>query len=215
MERVVELLSSYPTVIFTALLMFCLAWWLVSIVVSGADGADTDVDVDGDGDGDFFGRAGRLIGTGAVPVSLGFTVLSFGGWAVCLLLSIAVNPDRLSGLAALLVGAAVLLIALAAGLVLVRLFSRVSKPVFTTLTAPRRHENVGARVRVRTTLVTHSFGQAEVLTGPLRGAVVKVRAAEGRFTRGDVALVIDFNPDTNVYDIDELPDELAELPPPR
>ena len=212
MDRVVELLSSYPTVIFTALLMFCLAWWLVSIVVSGADGADTDMDADGDGD--FFGRAGRLIGTGAVPVSLGFTVLSFGGWAVCLLLSVAVNPDELSGRAARLVGTGILVGGGFAGLGLVRFFARVSKPVFTTLTAPRRHENLGARVRIRTTLVTHSFGQAEVLTGPLRGAVVKVRAAEGRFTRGDIALVIDFNAETNVYDIDEIPEGLDALPPP-
>ncbi len=213
MDRVVELLSSYPTVIFTALLMFCFAWWLVSIVVSGADGVD--VDVEAEGEGDLFGRAGKMIGAGAVPVSLGFTVLSLGGWATSLLLSVSINPDERSKTVALVMGTAILLVALVVGLFLVRLFSKATKPIFTTLTAPRRHENLGARVRIKTTLVTDSFGQAEVLSGPLRGAVVKVRAAEGRFSRGDIALVIDFDPDSNAYDIDELPREIEGLPPRR
>lgn len=211
MQRVVELASSLPTVIFSSLLLFCLAWWAVSIVVSGADGADSDVD--GDAEGDLFGRAAHSLGMGSVPFALGLTVLSFGAWASSLLLSLAADALAVDGLASLGVAVVIVAAATVSGVWLLRRFARATQPLFTTHTAPSRSDNIGAQVRVRTTVVTDAFGQAEVLTGPLRGAVVKVRATEGRFRRGSVALVVDFDTAANAYEIDELPPELSTPPP--
>jgi hypothetical protein len=60
MNRVIELVSSFPTVVFTAVLAFCLVWWIISLVLSGGEGGndgDADFDVDPDVDGDVeFGR---------------------------------------------------------------------------------------------------------------------------------------------------------------
>jgi hypothetical protein len=50
MNRVIELVGSFPTVVFTAVLAFCLVWWIISLVLSGGEGGndgDTDFDVEG------------------------------------------------------------------------------------------------------------------------------------------------------------------------
>jgi Protein of unknown function (DUF1449) len=55
MNRVLELIGSFPTVVFTAVLAFCLVWWIISLVLSGGEGGndgDADFDVDADADVD-------------------------------------------------------------------------------------------------------------------------------------------------------------------
>jgi hypothetical protein len=55
MSRVIELVSSFPTSVFTAVLAFCLIWWIIFLALSGGEGGndgDTDFDVDADVDAD-------------------------------------------------------------------------------------------------------------------------------------------------------------------
>ena len=41
--------------------------------------------------------------------------------------------------------------------------------------------------------VDEHFGEAEVLNGPRVHSIVRVRAKAGEFTRGDVAMIVDYN----------------------
>ena len=72
--------------------------------------------------------------------------------------------------------------------------------------APTRRSTIGSCCKIRTLEVNEGFGHAEVLTGPTKGALISVRAKEGRFTRGDLCLVIDYDEATNTFIIDEVED---------
>jgi hypothetical protein len=68
MKRVIELVSSFPTVVFTAVLAFCLVWWIISLLLSGGEGGnDGDTDFDVDTDAEFgHGHAAGHVHTGQV-----------------------------------------------------------------------------------------------------------------------------------------------------
>ncbi len=198
-EPEMKLLLSFPTVIFTFLLAVCVLWWLASMLFAGLD---VDVDADGsDGIGDQFGFT-------AMPLPLALSFLSLGGWVTTALLQSALgsaDDDFKLG-----VGAAigVLGAAIAAGLLLVKIFSKPLGRLFATESAPTRRSTVGSFCKIRTLQVNEGFGHAEVLNGPTRGALIAVRAKDGRFTRGDTAQVIDYDEASNSFVIDEI-DELV------
>jgi hypothetical protein len=257
-DRVVDIITTWPTIAFTFLLAFCLVWWLLSLVVSGLDG-DFDTDVDAHGHGGAVGHAGQtsaghaghghtshaghgdghaghgnghgdghghghghgdghggggvlrhlvqLVGIGSVPLSLALTVLSFGCWSTSLLLSVVVG-DRLGAPVRLGIGA----VALVAGFLLSGLFARWTAPVFALTSGPTRADGTGARVRVRTLYVDPSFGDAEVLTGPRKNAIVRVRAPEGEFVRGDEGLIVAYDEATDSFSIVALDEVLRSDP---
>jgi hypothetical protein len=198
-EPRVNLLLSFPTVIFTFLLAVCVLWWLASMLLAGLD-----VDLDNDGSEGL----GDHLGFTSMPLPLTLSFLSLGGWVTTALLQRVLgsaNDDfRLSAVGA----GGVLVAAIAAGLLLVKLFSKPLGRLFATEVAPTRRSTVGSFCKIRTLQVSKSFGHAEVLNGPTRGALIAVRAEDGRFTRGDTAQVIDYDEASNSFVIDDI-DELV------
>ncbi len=190
----IELLTSFPTVVFTFLLAVCVLWWVASMLLAGLD-----ADVDGDGSD---GLADQL-GFSAMPLPLALSLLALGGFAVTATLQSLLDSDTGKQLA---LGAAigVLLAGVAAGLVVVKLMSKPLGKVFAIEGAPTRAAAVGSFCRVRTLDVSDRTGDAEITNGPLRGSIIHVRASEGRFTRGDMAHIIDFDQQRNVYVIDDI-----------
>ncbi|MFN0027825.1 MAG: hypothetical protein ACKV2O_11700 [Acidimicrobiales bacterium] len=79
MARLVDLLGSFPTVMFTALLVFCLASWLVSLAVSGLEG-DAEFDLPSGGSGSGSG-SGSGAGSGRGTVGLGVGGANARGFA--------------------------------------------------------------------------------------------------------------------------------------
>lgn len=205
MDRVIEIVSTLPTVVFTALLVVFLTWWLLSFIVSGLDVDLSDGEPSDIGDHDHGGLESliRLLGFGTVPLALGLTVFSFGAWATSLLLALAWDA-RTSGAIAVALALATLVAAAIIGSLLVRRFAVLMAPVFDDTRAPGRADAHGARVRVRTTYVDERFGQAEVLDGPTRHNIVKVRAPAGRFQRGDIGMIVDFDATTDSFALIEL-----------
>lgn len=228
MNRVIETVSSFPTVVFTAVFAFCLAWWLVSLFVSGIDGsgeADVDADVDTDFDVDsgdvdagdeLATKMARALHVGEVPLSMSLTVLSFGAWASSglaqlVLDDIAKKGKWGSGLR-LIVALAILALGVFVGGLLLRVFAKATKPVFVTTLATSRHSALGATCRIRTTNVTASLGEAEVMSGENKGQIVKVRTDRGDFVRGDVAQLVGYDEDTGAFTIVELDPVLRDTP---
>jgi hypothetical protein len=188
----IELLTAFPTIVFTVLLGTCLTWWVVTLLISALD-ADIDIDADTD----FFGF-------GLVPFPLALTLVSAGGFIVCLLgQSIGSTSSLATGTAVMLLVGGVLV-----GLVVLKLMSKPLGRLFGDTPAPSRTAGVGSVCKVRTLTVNESFGDAEVITGDIRGAIVRVRAKDDRFVRGDLALIIDFDEAANTYVIDDLDDDL-------
>lgn len=198
-ELRMKLLLSFPTVIFTFLLAVCVLWWLASMLFAGLD-----VDVDADGSDGIGGQLGFT----AMPLPLALSFLALGGWVTTALLQSAIgSPDddfRLGVAAAI----GVLAAAIVGGLFVVKLMSKPLGRLFATKAAPQRRSTVGSFCKIRTLQVNEGFGHAEVINGPTRGALIAVRAKDGRFTRGDTAQVIDYDEATNSFVIDEI-DELV------
>jgi len=144
---------------------------------------------------------------GFVPLPLALTILAFGGWAVSLVLQYVLGDSSTARLTAA-VGTVVLIASLSSGFLLLRSLRRPVSKLFETEFAPDRHQAVGSTCKVRTLVVTDRLGDAEVLTGPTKGSLIRVRADEGRFSRGDVAVIIDYDQQTEAFVIDDLDEML-------
>ena len=186
---------SFPTVVFTFLLVVCVLWWLASMVLGGLD---SDVDVEG-GEG-----LADQLGLTAMPLPLALSILALGGWLTSALLHGLVGDSARS----LAIGASIGVYAgaIVVGLGLVKLLSGPVGTLFATEPAPKRRQAVGSICKVRTLEVSERSGDAEVITGPIKGSVVAVRAADGRFHRGDLALIVDYDERTEHFVIDEVDD---------
>lgn len=194
-----KLILSFPTVIFTFLLAVCVLWWLLSMLLAGLD-----VDLDGDGSDGF----GDHLGFTAMPLPLALSFLSLGGWVTTALLQSTLGAETDGFELAVGTAVGVLLAALVVGLVIVKIMSVPLGRLFATEQAPTRRSTVGSFCKIRTLEVNEGFGHAEVLNGPTRGALISVRAKDGRFTRGDTAQVIDYDEASNTFVIDDI-DELV------
>jgi hypothetical protein len=212
MHRVAEVATQWPTLGFTVLLAFFLMWWILSLIVSGLDGTDLDTDGDGVND-DLFGKVGHFIGIGSLPFSFGLTVLAFVAWSTSLLLSLlpfAAKADGRRGSRGvpLGVGIGIGVVALVVGVLCTRRIASLFAPVFDFHGGPRREDAKGAKVKVRTQHVDEGFGEAEVLSGPRIHSIVRVRAKAGVYQRGDIAMIVDYQPEADTFTLVPLDESL-------
>jgi hypothetical protein len=189
----IEVIVSFPAVIFTAMLAFSLAWWLVSVL---AGGLDVDgVDADGiDGDGDSGGPIADAIGTPGLPTSISLTIVSFGAWAASIGLTAAGRAMDVSGPLLVVGGAGAIAVSLFAGVRLARVVAVPLAPLFITLPAPSVDDAIGSLARVRSIVVDDTAGEVLVTTGPARSTVLRARA-EQTFRSGDIVHVVDRDDD--------------------
>jgi hypothetical protein len=206
MTEIIEQSVSLPTVIFTVPLIFFLLWFLLGFLVSGLDvgDGDFDVDLDGDGDIDAFEHVVGALHLSALGLPLSLLMLSFGGWAVSLIISVAADKSDVSPALVIVAG---IVLGLGAGFVFVWKVGGSLGRALTTEQGAERASAIGCLCRVRTTRVTTTFGDAEVLSGPMKNSIIKVRADEGLFERGDVALLVELDDDHDAYWIAEIEEQ--------
>ena len=173
----VEAVLSFPTVLFTPLLLVVVGYWVV--VVAG--GADPDTD---GGSGSFLGFAGL----GGVPVSIPLSLLVVFLWFGSLAGS--------QWLADWIILAAALPVAWLLTLLAVIPIRRL----LPTGTDQSRADFVGLTCVIRTGRVTRTFGQAEVRSPDGSSAIVQVRqAGDDDLRAGTVALLYDVDPDGDFF----------------
>jgi hypothetical protein len=203
---IVDLMVSFPTVIFTVPLIFCFAWFVLGLFVSGFDIGDGDFDLDFDGDGDIDGleQLFSALHLGALGLPLALLMLSFGGWASSLMFSMAM--DELGAATAITIAGGIIL-GFACGWLFVWKVGGTVGRALATVEAPQRSAALGCTCKVRTVEVSETFGDAEILNGPMRTSIVKVRAPKGQFRRGDVAPLVELDPERDAYWISEIDEE--------
>ena len=206
MNELVDQIASFPTVIFTVPLIICLLWFLLGLVVSGFDIGEGDFDVDLDGDGDIDGleHLAAALHLGALGLPLALLLLSFGGWAVSLLFSTVALQFDLDTTITIVVG---MVLGVVGGFLFVWKVGGAIGRGLTTEQGAERSAAIGCLCKIRTTRVTADFGDAEVISGPMKSSIVKVRADEGQFTRGDVALLVDIDAEHDAYWIAEIEEQ--------
>ena len=189
-EQFIDLCVSFPVVIFTTVLIFALAWWLVTTV---AGGLDTDGGLDGEGDG-FVEDLSDALGAGGVPASISLSVLAFGGWVAALLLTSVVRAFDVSGSTLTAIGIASVVVSLIAGALLLRALAKPLRPLFVTEIAPTLSQAIGSFATVRSPKVSPQGGEVLVTNGPLRSAVLPARAEE-TFAMGSAVHIVDRDDD--------------------
>lgn len=238
MNELVVASLQFPTVVFTIALGIVIVYWLfvligaldidlfggdVDVDVAGAakgigdaltggakggaealhSGGDAGGDVGGDADGDLDGGGlWHVLGLGDVPVTISASLITVLAWVGSL---VAMHTLGVGGWLTLVV----LVVAVVIALPIAALLIRPIAPVFAVREGKSNADYVGHVCTITTGRVDNSFGQATVEDG---GTVLDIAVRcdrPGVLTRGDRALIIEFDGERQAYIVEPSKDVLA------
>jgi hypothetical protein len=198
----------------TVLLLLAITYWLLAIV-SGLDldFLDFDLNVDGEADlGEIVGVgvvALRFLNIGLVPLAIWGSILAINWWMVSMLLDRLLDNVYHPELRESWSHAIQWTIRnFAIALVLTKLFTQPLRGKFDAEEPNAAADLIGQTCRIVTSEVNERFGQAEYATegAPLKLNVRTRDAAE--LTKGDAAVIVDFDPEQNVYFVERMKTEV-------
>lgn len=200
-----QTVMSFPTVIFTVLLIICMLYWVVAVL--GLVDLDVlDIDMDGDIDSaDSIeaqnGIAGLLLkfGLGGVPLTITITLIALFGWLLSYYASFFIKPlvptDLLRFVASIGILIAVIYVA-------IMITAQVIKPIraiYSKLNIDETKHIIGQVVRVRSSVVNKDRGEATMNDGGA-GLLLNVRATgSDEHHKGDEVVVIEQLSENNLY----------------
>lgn len=191
---------TFPTLVYSVLLAFCVAYWLIAATGAiDADALDGLLAADGDS-AEPSNAAGMLqrLGLSGVPLMLVLTVLAFVGWIITYfmhLLLLRHLPDGLRQIA----GVGTVVVALLPGIFVTSLMLRPVARLVTRLRPPEPPSLLGRAGTVISPYVDAENGRAEVADGGA-GLILQVRTRPGlRLSRGDRVVLIEHVPAANSY----------------
>ncbi|QBI52077.1 DUF1449 domain-containing protein [Streptomonospora litoralis] len=199
MAGLLEASLSFPTVLFSFLLLVVFGYWLF-VVLGAVDTDILDADLDAGSSAGGIGGALGAVGLGGVPVTVVLSLLIAVSWFASLVGTVLIDP--LSDSSPLTIAVA-LVVLVAAVIIAWGVTSAVVMGVRRLLPAERQRRGgdfVGQTCVVRTGRVDGEFGQAEISGGNGSWSLIEVRTIGGeRLTAGSTALVFDYDADTGVY----------------
>jgi len=187
------------------LLALAMLYWLLAIV-AGLDLElfDFDLDIDGQPDLESSLSVGlvvlRFLNLGRVPLVVWGSAFAIAYWLVTLLLDrLADDPESRTELFYVL---QYVVRNLVLGLLLTKIVTQPLRDKFEPVEPNRAEDLIGRECRITTSEVTPTFGQAQIPTeaAPL---ILNVRVKETPLARGAPAVIVDFDPDQNVYFIEQ------------
>ncbi|QDH68815.1 hypothetical protein [Marilutibacter alkalisoli] len=203
MEIFLQIVFSYPTVLFSILLAVAVGYWLLAalglVEMEALDGwiaPDFDtVEVDG------FAGALMKFGLGGLPLMLVFTVLVFFAWLLSYFADYLVLRHLPGGWLRLLTGSGVMLGAFVAAVPVTSVVLRPVRKMFEKLRPAPIRSLLGMAGVVRSSVVDARQGTANVEDGGA-GLILQVRndSDGGRtFGRGDRIVLIEYLETENAY----------------
>lgn len=191
----VEAALSFPTVVFTPLLVVVIGYWIV-VIIGGAD-PDTEID-----SGETGHSVVSFLGFGGVPLPVVGSLLVVLAWFGSL-----AGAELLTSIPAWLV----LVGALLAAWLITRLAVLGLARIWPTGAVHSRSDFLGLTGTIRTGTVTRTFGQAEVHSPDGSSAIVQVRQAGTDDLRaGTRALLYDVDPEGDFFWV--VPADIASRP---
>lgn len=204
-------ISLFPTIIFTALVMFVTLYWIVSLL------GMTDMDVVDIGDAGDMGDmsstgflSGLLLKFGlyGVPLIIILTLISLIGWLLSYLYTSLLHQYFDSGVFYYLFGTGAFILVLVISMWLTGL---IIAPIRRNIAnIPRRNasNNIGKIAIVRTLSVTDIHGEAELNDGGA-GLILKIRADKNSdvLKQGDAVVLVDYINEANVYKVKPVKDK--------
>ncbi len=222
MDRLINAATSYPTAIFTVLLLVVLGYWLLALVglvdfeSSGIDAelelhADADLGTDAGANtdsGPLSSLAGYVVALGldGVPFSIVVSLLVLIGWTLSCLGGEWVVPLAPGWPLQLVIGTGVLVASVGVAIVGTAQLIRPLRGLFVTHRAARNASVVGQVCRIHSLKVTAMQGYAEVAQ---RGASLQISVwadEPNALTKGSLALVLEYDEALGRYLVREAPD---------
>ncbi|MDR2091859.1 MAG: DUF1449 family protein [Azoarcus sp.] len=216
-----EILTGYPTAIYTVLLGIVLVYWLLAILGLvdfestdfgldlGDAGGEVDLGdvshgshtLDGEADGELTSLAGRLVafGLGGVPISVVVSLLVLVSWFICAFASLRIMPLVPGETLRLAAGTGILVAAFALALPLAAICVRPLRGLFVKTNAISNASLVGRECRIETGSVDEKFGHAVVWGGGEEFHIRVVADTPNTLKRHDTALIVDYDEAARVY----------------
>lgn len=226
MEEFLQIALSFPTIIFSGMLVGVVLYWLM-VIIGAVDldlldfdididtdfdvdlDMDIDADIDADVDGDFDVDADAdapsggilralmgAIGLGTVPVTIIASFVTLASWLLCFTAIYFLGPVLGTSVFA---GLAVIVVSFILSLPITSIFTHPLKSVFELHTHTGGKTLVGKLCTVTSGSVTETFGQAEVDDGGA-GLIVSIRCDNpDALERGARALLIDYDAEQDIF----------------
>lgn len=211
MDPFYQNISSFPTLIYTILLVVCVIYW-AGAVLGFVDLDIIDLDLDSfDTSGGDVGAdspnstpdvlAGLMLrfGLNGVPVTVSISIMVLVGWLLCYYavhFLFAIVPGRFLEF---MVGIPVFLGSLYISARITGVLIRPLRPLFHKATQETLKQVLGQTAIVRTSRVDNDFGEAMLDDGGA-GLILKVRTTgDDRFAKGDRVVIYENLSEQNVY----------------
>lgn len=241
MAGFLQLAFSFPTVVFTTLLLVMLIYW--GLVLVGALGFDALEGASGGLEakaGVLDAKAGLLdakaglleakggalegmdgggllasLGFGVVPSTVALSILIFWCWAMSMAGSAWLGPTLGGFLPAWGAGLSVLALASFAALLLSMVSVKPLRPLFLLKRAPQRRQLLGRVATVASLRVDERFGQATLEDGGA-GLILPIFCGKkNELKKGDQVLLLEYDDAMEAYEIEPvdwlLPEEVRQL----
>lgn len=200
-----QIVTSFPTVIFTLLLVLCVLYWAVAVLGL----VDLDIlDIDFDGDIDAAdsieaqtGLAGLLLkfGLAGVPLTITLTILSLIGWLISYYISYFLRTVVPDGPLLWLLSIPVLLVVTYVSVMLTAQIIKPIRKLFSKLNVDETKHIIGQTVTVRSAVVNSERGEGLMNDGGA-GILLNIRAFnDTEFVKGDKVVVIEKLNDANLF----------------
>jgi hypothetical protein len=194
----------------SVVLLLAMLYWLLAIVAGlDLDLFDFDLDLNSEPDLDASLSVGfvvlRFLNIGRVPLVVWCSAFAVGYWLITLLFDrLADDPESR---ASLFYAAQYTVRNVALGVLLTKLVTQPLRDKFEPVEPNRAEDLIGRRCQITTSEVTPAFGQAHVPTeaAPL---LLNVRVRETPLAKGEPAVIVDFDPEKNVYFIEKAQPEV-------
>ena len=200
-----QTITSFPTLLYTGLLLFCLMYWIVAMLgLVEVDFLDFDLDGEieaGEGAEAQHALAGLLLKLGlhGVPLTIILTIIAMIGWLICYYASLFSQSVLPGGLIKYLVGLVVLLVATYVAALLTAQIIKPMRRMFSKLEVDETKHVLGQTVVVRSARVDRDRGEAFLNDGGA-GLILHIRATgSDQFVKGDEVVLIEKLEAQNVY----------------
>ena len=212
MEVFYSNITSFPTAIYTVLLLVSVGFWLLNLIgLFNFDGLDIDVDVDIDSP-EVGGFTTVLINLGltGVPFTLVLSLLNLFAWTVSYYASLYGLVYFEPGLVHTLIASVIFRVSFAIALPITAYVIQPLRSLFAKLNDQGTTKTlIGEICTIRTSRVDENFGEAECSVDGL-SHIIKVRTTTNtplakltnqQFKPGDKAVVIEHDKELDLYHI--------------